>query len=66
MSSLLPPILGNFPQVILVMVFVIYFHCPFYFRKTIALTDTKTMGAKHGIWCCRVLHQKKVLHLAKV
>ena len=28
--------------------------------ETIALTDTKTMGAKHGIWCFRSLHQWKV------
>ena len=28
--------------------------------ETIALTDSKTMGAKHGIWCCIALHQGKV------
>ena len=42
------------------MVLVINFYCPFYFRETIALIDTKTMGAKHGIWCLRALHQWKV------
>ena len=25
-----------------------------------ALIDTKTLGAKHGIWCCRALQQWKV------
>ena len=39
------------------MILFIYFHPQFYFRETIALTDTKTMGAKHGIWCCTALHQ---------
>ena len=59
-GSLLPYILINLLQVILVMVLVIYFHFQFYFRETIAFTDSKTMGAKHGIWCFRALHQWKV------
>lgn len=28
--------------------------------ETIASTETKTMGAKHGMQCCRDLHQQKV------
>ena len=51
MGSLLPSILSNLPQVILIRVLVIYFHCAFYFRETIVLIDPKIMSAniKFGV-----------------
>ena len=66
MGSLLSFILSSFTQLILVSVLVIYFHCVFYISETIALTDTKIMGAKHGIRCCRTLQKWKVLLPSKV
>ena len=60
MGSLLSPILSNLAYDILFIFLIIYFHSSFYIRETIALSYTKIIGVKQGIWCYSALHQCKV------